>query len=132
MGASGLSQDQTSLLYRASNDTWYSISPTPMVRLITDIDIGIAERNDVGLLLHARPNPADAQTVVSFALNKGVHAQLDLFDINGRPVRTLASGRMAAGTHEVDVDTRSLASGVYNCTLRTVEGVTTRRLVVMH
>ncbi len=132
VGASGLSQDQTSLLYRASNDTWYSISPTPMVRLITDIDIGIAERNDVGLLLHARPNPADAQTVVSFALNKGVHAQLDLFDINGRPVRTLASGRMAAGTHEVDVDTRSLASGVYNCTLRTVEGVTTRRLVVMH
>jgi hypothetical protein len=132
VGASGLSADQSSLLYRASNDTWYSISPTPMVRLDVGFPGSIAEGGSPRISLRAWPNPAEAHTQVSFHLDKSTHMDLELIDINGRPVRTLASGMMAAGTHEVDVDTRSLTSGVYNCTLRTVEGVTTRRVVVMH
>lgn len=132
VGASGLSQDQTSLLYRASNDTWYSISPTPMVRLITDLAEGVFEEVSGGMRITAWPNPADDRTQVSFNLGSTGQVEAQLTDIDGRVVRTLFSGPLAAGTQNVEVDTRNLAPGVYNCTLRTAEGMASSRVVVMH
>ncbi len=133
VGASGLSEDQSSMLYRSSNNTWYSISPTPMVRLVTDHDGGIdgnyaVEQN----LIDVWPNPADGDTRIQFQLERFMRVDVELQDLNGRPVRTLVSGALAVGTHKLDVDTRGLASGVYSIALRTAAGTAVRRLVVMH
>lgn len=136
VGASGISEPQSSLLYRASVNTWYSISPTPMVRLVTDLHMdeagAVDELSGVGHVGLLSPNPADTRTHASFMLDRATQVELSLVDLSGRPVRTLATGAMAAGRHEVEVDTRSLATGVYNCILRTAEGMASQRLVVMH
>jgi len=139
VGTSGLSIPQSSLLYRGSEDTWYSISTTPMVRMnfdpdMTDPDWGISEndiQNGVGLG-QCIPNPATSDTQIEYGLQRTADVTLELRDVNGEPVRTLATGSTAPGTHKVNVDTRGLAAGVYYYILRTADAVVTKRMVVVH
>jgi hypothetical protein len=132
VGASGTSAEQSSLLYRASEDTWYSISPTPMIRVVMDPEGGIGEQRDAGLAFRAWPNPASTSVQLEYELERPGTVRMILRDPNGRAVRILASGPESAGKHNVELDTRDLAAGVYSVALRTATGTATRKLVVMH
>ncbi|MBU0508568.1 T9SS type A sorting domain-containing protein, partial [bacterium] len=58
-------------------------------------------------------------------------ARLDVFDITGRHVQTLARGPLSAGAHEVLFDARDLPSGVYFARLAAGEFVQTRRMLLV-
>jgi hypothetical protein len=65
-----------------------------------------------------RPNPFSRSTTIRFALPVGEVVRLDLFDAQGRRVRTLASHYFPAGVHSVEWDHamengRSAGPGVY-------------------
>jgi hypothetical protein len=78
------------------------------------------------------PNPVRARATVQFALPEASGgATLALFNVLGRRVRTLASGRLPAGRHEATLDATGLASGVYFLRLRTPTATKTQRLVVV-
>jgi len=59
------------------------------------------------------PNPFNPSTRVRFRLPETSTVTLELFDVLGRRVETLAQGELAAGTHEAMVRGDNLASGVY-------------------
>ena len=60
------------------------------------------------------PNPFNPMTSIQFALPDAQRVTLRVFDVLGRPVATLLSGKpLNAGTHTVRFDASSLASGVY-------------------
>jgi hypothetical protein len=59
------------------------------------------------------PNPFNPSTRVRFQLPETSTITLELFDVLGRRVGTLARGELAAGTHEAVVRGDNLASGVY-------------------
>lgn len=68
--------------------------------------------------LAAAPNPFRAATELSYTLAAGADIRLEVFDLAGRRVRTLASGRATAGAHRFAWDGRddgglALAAGVY-------------------
>ena len=76
-----------------------------------------------GLQLRCAPNPMRENATLSFTLANDGGAELTLFDLAGRRVRTLASGPRTAGTHRVrwdglDARGRLAPSGVYLCRLR--------------
>ena len=50
------------------------------------------------------PNPAAGASRLSFELPRSTSAELSIFDTSGRRVRVLASGRLAAGMHDVTWD----------------------------
>jgi hypothetical protein len=69
------------------------------------------------------PNPFNPTTTLRFTLETGGDAVLAIYDVTGRHVRTLVSGPMDAGAHQVvwdgtDDAGRAVASGVYMCQLR--------------
>ncbi|MFN0151614.1 MAG: FlgD immunoglobulin-like domain containing protein [bacterium] len=83
-------------------------------------EAGLAAALGAGRLLAVSPNPAPGgETRVAFRVPfDGVAIQLDVFDVSGRRVRTLASGASAAGVREVrwdgrDDSGRDVAGGVY-------------------
>lgn len=79
------------------------------------------------------PNPFNPQTMIEFSLPTRATAQLTIHDLRGRLVRTLRSGSMEAGSHQVMFDGtaddgRRLASGVYVYRLRAGGETQVRRL----
>lgn len=69
--------------------------------------------------LHAnQPNPFSRLTTLGFALPREEHVRLEVFDVLGRRVRTLADGSFDAGLHALTWDGRDasgvlLSAGVY-------------------
>lgn len=82
------------------------------------------------------PNPAAGATNLSFTLPRALEAQLDVFALDGRLVRRLTRGTLAAGAHSVLWDLRDTSGaavppGVYLARLTTQAGTLQRRLVTM-
>ena len=89
----------------------------------------------VFVLHDAAPNPFNPATTLRFSLPVAGHAQLKLFDVQGRLVRTLVDGHRPAGTNEVrwdgyDQSGRRVASGTYYARL-TAAGQTSVKAMVM-
>jgi len=59
------------------------------------------------------PNPLRGRTTVSYQIPLSVNVNLALYDVAGKLIENLASGVQPAGSHHVDLDLGSLASGVY-------------------
>jgi hypothetical protein len=64
------------------------------------------------------PNPFNPRTRIDFAVPKAGHVNVRVHDMRGRVVKTLVSGDLAAGQHEMvwegrDDDGAPVATGVY-------------------
>ena len=64
------------------------------------------------------PNPFSPETVIRFSLAERGHVSLSIYDVEGRPVRTLVNGERAPDRYEAHWDScddrgRSVAPGVY-------------------
>jgi hypothetical protein len=87
-------------------------------------------------LLAARPNPFNPVTTIGYSLRDDGVAEMAVFSLAGRRVRTLVNGFVPAGDHEATwdgLDDRGapVASGVYFYRLRVGDAVETRRMVLV-
>ncbi|WP_422107817.1 PKD domain-containing protein [Winogradskyella sp.] len=65
-------------------------------------------------LLSIQPNPVKQSTKVSFYLSEDKTIQLSIYDNFGRTVRTIVPrSNMKKGPHQLDLNTKSLSSGIY-------------------
>jgi hypothetical protein len=83
-----------------------------------------------------QPNPARAKTMLSFALPEAEAVSLALYDMEGRRVRTVSSGRMDAGVHQLPFDLRDTAgreipNGLYFVRLEAGGRTLTSRLAIV-
>ncbi|OGU00770.1 MAG: hypothetical protein A2W29_13505 [Gemmatimonadetes bacterium RBG_16_66_8] len=81
-----------------------------------------------------RPNPAHGELALRYALPAKMEARLEVFDIAGRRVRTLASGVQAPGWHEAKWNGRSdggdpVGAGIYFVRLKASGRVFRQHLV---
>lgn len=87
-----------------------------------------------GAHLGAAPNPFAGSTKISFTLAREGSARLQVFDIGGRSVRGLFSGRhLSTGAHSIEWDGRDdsgrlLPAGTYWIRLTLPDGVETRKI----
>ena len=89
-----------------------------------------------GRLHPAVPNPFNPTTTIRYELAFGGYTRLDVFDVAGRHVRTLAHEFRSDGQHEATWDGRDdggrlVASGVYLVRLRGNEFVETQRVALI-
>lgn len=65
-------------------------------------------------LLHQNyPNPFYPNTTIRFDLPQDQHVRIDLYSIDGRFIAKLKDQQTEAGYHQIDIDVRGLASGIY-------------------
>ncbi len=90
------------------------------------------EGQDISLaILGAEPNPFTDGTTIRYDLPRDAHVNLAVYDMAGRKVATLVSSRRTAGPHEVRLDGRALASGVYLCRLEAGSARVTEKLLIV-
>jgi hypothetical protein len=81
--------------------------------------------------LSAYPNPFNSSTRIRFDVAKRGPITLNVFDLQGRLVQTLADGIMESGQHELSLSGEHLASGMYFVRLRTAETIRTEKILLL-
>lgn len=87
-------------------------------------------------LANAYPNPFNSTTFIKFGCEYPGLIKLEIFDISGRKVCTLADGIFDSGEHELKWDGRNdqgntVASGVYIYRLTDNERVSTKKMILL-
>lgn len=82
------------------------------------------------------PNPFNPETVISFALPAKTELALEIYNINGRRVKTLYEGILPAGTHRVnwdgtDYSGRRVATGLYLYRLKSERFTQSRKMILI-
>ena len=126
----GTSEAQTSFFYDGSAAAeWLYTTGTPKVRMNFGDASGIKElTNNVGLAIY--PNPATAQTSISFSLKEEAKVSVSIVDVTGKSVYANELGSIANGAHKVNVNTDTLSNGVYMVNVISNGSVSTQKLVV--
>lgn len=69
--------------------------------------------------------------IVAFHMRKAGYVSLELLDMRGKSVRTVAGSYFSRGKHRVAFPTGSLAAGAYVCRFRTAEHALLQKLTVI-
>lgn len=79
------------------------------------------------------PNPVGSAhvTLINYHVAHSTPVRLTLYDALGRQVRLLHEGNAAPGSYQIELNAKSLGSGVYFYRLQTNTGSLTRRLLVV-
>jgi uncharacterized protein (DUF1501 family) len=86
----------------------------PLDGLVTPAPISTEAAPESGLTLGpVAPNPVRGRATVPFALDRPASVTLSVVDLQGRVVRRIAPGALAAGRHTLPFDAAGLAPGVY-------------------
>lgn len=97
-----------------------------------DLQSGIEELPiNLALELMASPNPTTGLTNISFSIEKHGRVDLNIYDFQGRVIKTLISEERTAGAHSVEWNTRNeVPAGMYFTQVATPEGRMFIKIVV--
>lgn len=68
--------------------------------------------------LASHPNPFNPSTTISFSLAKAGETTVEVFNVSGQKVATLARGHREAGRHSIVWNANSFSAGIYFCVIR--------------
>lgn len=80
-------------------------------------------------MMEVYPNPVSISTSVSFSLPVESDVVIDVLDVNGRLVKSIAADHFSEGSHEVKFDTGFLTAGIYFLQVRTSTGILVKKMV---
>ncbi|MFM9056385.1 MAG: T9SS type A sorting domain-containing protein, partial [Bacteroidota bacterium] len=117
----------------SANDEGWSIDDVCFEDLGPCAVIGLDDFavNDLGISQNY-PNPSDASTTLEYMIPAQGQVRIVMTDLIGQVVAVLADGSMAAGKHTVQVNTSTLAPGMYQYTFMYEGQQITKRMIVTH
>ncbi len=92
-----------------------------------------ASVNDINkklLSLNAYPNPAANSTTICFTLPTAQEISLELYDILGKPIKTIAKGNFEKGNHQYQLPLSEIPAGMYFYKLVTDNATSTQKLII--
>ena len=76
-------------------------------------------------------NPVNNTYQISYEIPVSSYVNLSVYNVSGRLIKTLFSGKKHAGTYRIDWDTRGLPSSIYFLRLETEKQGITKRVIVV-
>ncbi|UCE66781.1 MAG: DUF362 domain-containing protein [Candidatus Zixiibacteriota bacterium] len=100
-----------------------------------EIMTGIEDDSEVmrGIFVPARnyPNPFNAYTTIYYSLSQPAHVTIDIFDVIGRKVNTIAKGEEPAGYHQVVWNAIDQPSGIYFYRIKAGNFTNTNKMMLL-
>ncbi|UZR95088.1 DUF1501 domain-containing protein [Chondrinema litorale] len=87
--------------------------------------------NDRFRLNNCYPNPAKDETVINFYINNSGQVKLRLFNVEGKEVKVMVDSYMQYGEHDIKVNVRGLAPGMYIYKLETGKFTASRKMNIV-
>jgi len=119
-----------------TNDTAHATFNLPVSAFVaptTEIDLTLSPTST--MLYSNYPNPFNPSTTIVFDMAKAGYVALEVYNVKGQRVKTLATGEYAVGRHTVewkgdDATGRSVSSGIYFYRM-TTDGYTSVKKMLM-
>jgi len=116
-------------------DLYNNITVVP-VHLHVNWPVGIAPDQEGNSSLTCYPNPFDQKTTIRYTLDQNSPVRLEVFDLHGEHVRTLANIQQAQGIHQTTWDGcnekgSQMVRGIYTLRLTTATGTETIKLILI-
>lgn len=77
------------------------------------------------------PNPFNPVTNIKFDLPYESYVTVKIFDLLGKEISTLFTGKQNAGTHELSFDASNLSSGVYLYRIQTDKNIAVKQMILI-
>ena len=77
------------------------------------------------------PNPFNSTTTIAYSLPIKASVKLQLFDLDGRMIRTLEEGNIKAGEHRSILNASKLPSGLYLLRMETAKYSATQKVILI-
>jgi len=101
-----------------------------LVRYRNDLDIGVVEFGTISALVEIYPSPIGEAATLAYELKTSETLNCDLFDAQGRLVKTMFSkAQRSAGVHQESLYLSGIAAGEYSLVLSNGSGRTTVKVV---
>jgi hypothetical protein len=99
-------------------------------------DVGDDASVMVNRLYQNEPNPFNPRTTIKFSLAQNGSAKVLIYDVNGRLVKTLVDGNLAAGPHSLtwdgtNDDGKHVGSGVFWAQMKAGSFVSNKKMVIL-
>jgi len=115
---------------RKDQDDQVEILYAPLdLNLITDVEDAVVPGEFE--LTQNYPNPFNPTTSISYSLPAKSDVLIKVYNNIGQLVTTLVSGVQQAGTHKVDWNASSIASGIYFYTINAGEFTSTKKMILL-
>jgi beta-glucanase (GH16 family) len=101
------------------------------VRVYEDAAAGTGRKASSMKLEQNHPNPFDDHSTITFSLTSEEHVLLEVYDLLGRKVRTLADRIYGSGEHQVGLEAESLEPGFYSYRLQAGGSSAIRQMVIL-
>jgi len=88
-------------------------------------------KSDVSSIMKIFPNPASSNTKIQLNLIQETYADLRIFSLDGKEVRSLVNIVLQKGEYNFELNTEGLEKGIYQCILKTDDGVDIKKLVIL-
>lgn len=125
--------DYNSRIYvaNASNvDTWYWAGKQICTRMCFDQTLGLENaKNENVTFANLYPNPTTGATTVNYSLKNSSDISVEVLDVTGKVVYSVAKDTKVAGQHSVNIDATAFKTGIYYVTLSSNEGKVTQKLI---
>jgi hypothetical protein len=120
-------------------DLIMGVSGEPCVMAFYNMPTAIEDKSNTPesySLLKNYPNPFNGSTAISFQLDKSSSVKLDLYNLLGEKITSLADGFHATGKYNVtwdglDGNGKAAPSGVYFCRLETETNILTNKMILL-
>ena len=82
------------------------------------------------IAINISPNPFSESTSIEMSLSQSSDVTIELFDLQGRKITTVASQNFSEGKNEINFSRESLGAGIYFLQLKTATETFTGKLVI--
>ena len=100
--------------------------------MISNKPVGVAEDSPGAFeVAQNSPNPFNPTTSIGFVIPEAGNVTIDIFNVAGQKVDTVASKFMNAGNHSVVFDATGYSAGVYFYTVRSGDFSKTMKMTLL-
>ena len=101
------------------------------IRGIISDQVGVDEAPSAYAVAQNAPNPFNPTTAISFTIADAGNVSIDVFNVAGQKVDTIASEFMSAGSHSVTWNATGFSAGVYFYTVKSGDFSKTMKMTLL-
>ncbi|MCY7409125.1 MAG: T9SS type A sorting domain-containing protein, partial [Chitinophagales bacterium] len=105
-------------------------APDGWMRFTVEGASAISYTNTTVILFDVYPNPVSSNATIAFSLAQSANCTLLINDVLGRTVKEITNENLQQGIHKFNVNTTTLAAGIYEVVLKAEGNIFVKRMVV--